>query len=361
MPVRRRVVIPAAVPRRLLIIKPSSLGDVAATLPLLCDLKRLYPQSRIDWLIAPAFADLLKGHDAINELIWFERRGLAHWWLNPRHSAALFSLVRQLRRKHYDLVFDAQGLLRSALLGWLSGAPRRIGFADAREGAAWWYTDRVNVARSDHLAVIRMRRLLGPLGEAATPAEFRVPIQAQARGRMQARLVGNHPLAALIPGARWPAKCWAPAGYAQIAGRLIEAGYQVALVGSVAETALCQAVLEQTNIGLSQSSSSRGNPPLNLAGQTTLAELIALLSRCHIVIGNDTGPLHVAAALGRPLVGLYGPTAASSVGPYGQTEHVLCFGQPGAYRAAAPDPAATLAKLPVDAVWATIQSCLSIR
>ncbi len=337
--------IPAA-PRRILIIKPSSLGDIAATLPLLCDLQALYPAGRIDWLIHPALADLVRNHDALDELIFFDRAALARWWINPRATGELWSLIGALRRRRYEMVIDAQGLLRSALLGQLSGAPIRIGFADAREGATRLYTHRVPIAREKEPAVMRMRALLNPVGPPGGPARFRLPIQPAALRAIQSRLPSDRPPAAIIPGARWHAKRWSERGYRQITRLLAATGVAVAILGSRDERSLGQEVAD------------RIDGAMNLAGQTTLAEMVALLSLCRIVIGNDSGPLHVAAALERPLVGLYGPTDPVSVGPYGQMDHVLRFDETGDFRAAAADRSKTLAMLPVERVWRMVEKVL---
>ena len=336
-------------PQRMLIIKPSALGDVATTLPLLCDLKALFPASQIDWLIDPALADLVRGHDALHELIYFDRRKLAGSLTHGTARTGFRTLIKTLRHNHYDIVFDAQGLLRSALLAWVSGAAVRVGFADAREGARFLYTHRIKISRQHELAVVRMRSLAGALGPQRDRVEFRMPVRAEALRKIRDGLKTDRPLAAVIPGARWDAKRWSERGYSQIIRRLVEAGMAVMVLGAPAEQDLCGRIVEQSEVDA-----------LNLAGTTDLAELIAAISLCRIVVGNDSGPLHVAAALGRPLVGLYGPTDPASVGPFGQLNHVLHFTQPGDYRKSGmEDRSATLQSLPVETVWKMIQSILA--
>ena len=336
-------------PQRMLIIKPSALGDVATTLPLLCDLKVMFPESRIDWLIDPALADLVRGHDAVNELIYFDRGKLSGWFMHGTARGNLRALMRALKDNQYDLVFDAQGLLRSALLAKASRAAVRIGFADAREGARFLYTHHSRIPRRRALAVVRMRSLAAVVGSPGDRAEFRMPVQAAALGKMTTLLPGSHNTAAVIPGTRWDAKRWSELGYSQIVRHLADSGMGVVVLGAPREQALCQRVVDQARV-----------EAVNLAGRTSLAELIAAISLCRIVIGNDSGPLHVAAALGRPLVGLYGPTDPESVGPYGQMNHVLRFEQPGEYRdSGMEDRSATLQSLSVETVWKQIQNVMA--
>ncbi len=337
-------------PQRILIVKPSSLGDIATTLPLLCDLRALYPQAQIDWLIAPAFADLVRGHDALHELLFFDRGAAGPWW-SLSGLGRLWRLQHLLRRNRYDLVLDAQGLLRSGLMARWTGASVRIGFSWAREGAVHFYTHWAHLPPPPQLAVVRMRSLMGPLGGSSRPVEFRVPISPLAletvRGLLPAE--GGR-IAAVIPGARWNSKRWSEDGFGDIARRLADVGFGILLIGSKSEQNLCETIAR-----------SLGPAAVNLAGRTTLAQMIAALSLCDIVIGNDSGPLHVAVALGRPLVGLYGPTDPLDVGPWGQLDHVLLFDDPGNYRASAStDRSGTLLRLPADRVWSMVKTVAGI-
>ena len=336
-------------PQRMLIIKPSALGDVATTLPLLCDLKTLFPESRIDWLIHPALADLVRGHDALHELIYFDREKLGRALISGDVRGHLRTLIRTLRHNQYDIVFDAQGLLRSAVLARLSGASIRIGFADAREGARFLYTHYSHLSRNKELAVVRMRSLAGVLAPLRNTVEFRLPVQDTARAKIRTLADTGQKFAAVIPGARWDAKRWSEKGYAQIVRHLAKSALRVLVLGAMSERTLCQGIVEQSQVAA-----------LNLAGHTSLAEMIAALDLCQVVIGNDSGPLHVAAALGRPLVGLYGPTDPASVGPFGQMDHVLRFLQPGGYKnSGSENRDATLQSLTVEMVWHKIQTLLN--
>jgi heptosyltransferase I len=304
-------------PMRILIIKPSALGDVATTLPLLCDLKRAYPESQIDWLIHPAFIPLIQNHDALSAIVPFDRKNLAAWWYKPSAFKLFRQLLKTLRQNNYDLVIDAQGLFRSAYLANVTRAKTRIGFASAREGATFFYTHKVALPNNGKkmLAVDRMRALTSPLHiDTTTPAEFRMPIPP----------LPNIPLPpnyiALIPGARWNTKRWPIDRYTQLAQQILDAGHPLVILGSPDEKPLC----DQLEKALITQDQARSTPILlNLAGQTTLAEMIPLLNAAKLVIGNDSGPLHVAIALGKQTLSLYGPTDPAFVGPYNQLQNVL--------------------------------------
>ncbi|HVT81105.1 MAG TPA: glycosyltransferase family 9 protein [Phycisphaerae bacterium] len=305
---------------RILIIKPSALGDVATTLPLLCDLKRAMPGAEIDWLIHPLYAPVIAGHDALHEWIGFDRKGLGAWWYKPSATRRFTGLLKTLREKKYDIVIDAQGLLRSGFLAKVTRAKMRIGFADAREGGSLFYTHKVKIRRREAPAVVRMRALLEPLGiPHGGAAEYRVPLQGEAVAKVHELVPDGEAkgLIGFLPGCRGEGKRWAAEGFARVIAEVAE-GHSVVLLGSPDERELCAEIARK----------SAGKGVINLAGRTSVAEMIAMLDRCRLVVGNDTGPLHVAVALGRRVLGLYGKTDPKSVGPYGQMENVVRF-RPG--------------------------------
>jgi heptosyltransferase-1 len=271
---------------RILIIKPSSLGDVVHALPTVNLIRRKFSDAHISWLINDTLSSLLKHCPLINQRIEF-----------PRHRyAKLPDLLRRLRRERFDLVVDLQGLLRSGLLSWATGAPRRIGLSDAREGAHLFYTETVAVARAH--AVDRYLLAAKHLGCNAGPVEFALGLEGRAPSR---------PLIALNPLARWETKIWGDDNFSALLDHL--PAERVVLIGSAAE----RDRIERINRGRAR----------NLAGQLDLYELAGLYRQCAVVITNDTGPMHLAAAVGTPVIALFGPTDPALVGPYGPGHTVL--------------------------------------
>ncbi len=195
-------------PQRILIIKPSALGDVVHGLPVLARLRRKWPNAHITWLVAPAFAGLLENHPLVNEIIRFDRRGFASAWRNPLALLRLIRFARDLRRRKFDLVIDLQGLFRS---GWLTGRTKaavRIGFASARELAWIYYTHKVNTnALNDH-AVTRNLQIASALGCDDPPAEFPLAPAEEDVRHIRDLLASEEPYAVLLPGTNWDTKRW---------------------------------------------------------------------------------------------------------------------------------------------------------
>ena len=240
---------------------------------------------------------------------------MAAWWRSPEAFAKFRDLNHRLADANYDCVIDAQGLLRSGYFAWKTGAKMRVGFADAREGGSFFYTHKVPIKRSEAMAVARMRSLLDPLNVPHDHApEYRVPLDPQAVQKAAALIPDD--AIGFIPGSRGEGKRWDPKGFAAVIKKLT-AHHPAVLCGSPDEQSLCQQIVEN--------SGTTGHPRINLAGRTSIAEMTAALARCRRVIGNDTGPLHVAVALNKPILGLYGKTDPRSVGPYGQLENVIHF------------------------------------
>ena len=299
-----RIDLPAA-PERVLIIKPSALGDIVHTLPVLLLLRRKFPAARIDWLVNPAFASLLRGHRLLNDVVPFDRRRFGRAWREWSAARELVDFAVGLRRRRYDLVIDLQGLLRSGLLTWQTGAATRVGFAAAREGAALAYTHVVPSRGDERHAVERYLDVAEALGCGRGPVAFDFDIHADVRQSVH-DLVGDGKYAVLLPGTNWPTKRWPAERFAELVGPIRRHfGFRVFLAGAndVAHLAFPDAV--------------------SLAGKTDQKQLVVLLEKASLVVANDSGPMHIAAALGRPLVTLFGPTNPVRTGPYGRPDTVL--------------------------------------
>jgi lipopolysaccharide heptosyltransferase I len=323
--------------QRILLIKLSAVGDVVHTIPVLHKLRRRYADARIDWLVTPAIAELLRHQPAISNVIEFAR----HEWLRPWHWDAYVSAARlaaALKAARYDLVVDLHGQFRSAALALATRAPVRIGFdrprpqvwqasgrvlpqsarrhawKGAREGSWLAYTHHIGVPTLDVHAVDRYLTVGSMLGFDAEPADFSMVIPHAAKLRIEALLASQAMrtnLLTMAPGTIWETKHWRSEGFAEVARHFMGQGFAVALMGSLRERAACEAV------------AAAAPGALNLAGETTLSELAALVARSTICLTNDSGPMHLAAALDRPVVSIFGPTDPLWVGPYCRQDAVV--------------------------------------
>lgn len=297
--------------QRILLIKPSSLGDLVHAMPALAALRDRFPAASFTWLVKSQWADLVERMEGVDE-VWPVPPGLTGW----------LSQVPRLRAARFDLVIDLQGLLRSGAMSWLAGCPVRMGLSTAREGSRWFYTDEVPVETADIHAVERNLLVARALG-AAVPSRpaFRFRSSEQDRTAAAALLEreGIRPGEAWIAmnvAARWPTKRWPPESFAQAADGLHKEGLgRVVLTGGPDERAEAEAVTRMM-----------ASKPADLTGRIPLGLLPALLKAASLMVTNDSGPMHVAAAVGTPVVALFGPTNPRLTGPYGGPHRVLVSG-----------------------------------
>jgi lipopolysaccharide heptosyltransferase I len=294
--------------QRIALIKPSALGDIIHALPVLTALRRRYPHAHIAWVVNRGYEPLLQGHPDLDATLPFDRTASKGGWTRIPWNYGRF--LRLLRRERFDLVLDLQGLLRSGLMTAASGAPRRVGLSTAREGAAWFYTDIVPVADFHAIhAVERYWLVAEALGAGQGPKEFRLPVSAAAE-TWAADLLQSCPRPWLVlgVGARWVTKRWLPEHFTALARQAQEHfGGTVILVGGHEEQQPAQQV-----------ASCLTGAICDVTGRTTLPQVTALLRRADLMVANDTGPLHLAAALGRPVVAPYTCTRVLLNGPYGR-------------------------------------------
>ncbi|MEN6424841.1 MAG: glycosyltransferase family 9 protein [Phycisphaerales bacterium] len=331
--------------KSILLIKPSSLGDIVMALPALSSLRRSFPQARISWLVRPEFAPLIEGHPHLDEIFLFDRKSLGRAWRHPGAFGQLMDLIRRLRRGRFDAVLDLQGLFRTASLAWLSGCKRRFGPIWRHELAHHFYTTKIP-PRMEWVHVIDYyRKLLEAMGASDLGVEFVLPekpaaaasardllrrslkcevssVKCQAKaGAAEAETSDfklqtsnfEHPYAVIIPGSAQVSKCWPADRFAALSDRLAsEHGLAVFATGGKSESPMIEQI---------QSLAKR--PIANLAGRTSLPELVEVLRRAKLVVSNDTGPGHIAAALGRPLVMMFSWSNPLRVGPYGRPECIV--------------------------------------
>ena len=302
--------IPTSRPR-LLLVKLSSLGDVVHTLPTLEALRLAYPQGHITWLVEEAFAPLLTGHPAL-DAVWTAPRLRWRGRQTGRDLRKLAGLALQVRHRRFDLVVDLQGLLKSAMWVALAQSPRKVGFDRTREGSWRVLTERLPPYDPDRHALLRYLDVARHLGAPEGPPRFRFPPLPLVSPELVFPSWGQAPLVILHPGARWATKLWPVAGWREVARWLLEKGLAVAVTGSANDRQMTESILE----GLS-------GPAVNLAGRTLLLELISWLRLATLAVTTDTGPMHLAAAAGVPLVALFGPTAPWRTGPFGEGHEIL--------------------------------------
>jgi len=303
---------------KILILKPSSLGDVIQALPVLRLLKRHFPAGEIFWWLDSALAPLLEGDPDLAGVVRFERQR----WARPQHWPEMLRSVRWLRAQNFDLVIDLQCLLRSGAFAWLSRGKFLVGLDEIREGARGFYDLAVRRKNFHTHAVDWYLAVLPPLGVPVHKNFTWLPGRPAIAAEVKRKWFGENPQSAirhpqlilLQPGARWENKRWPAAYFSELVRRLAEKfpGTRFAILGSGEDQPLGEII-------------SRAAPErcLNLCGATSLTEMIEWLRLGDLLVTNDTGPMHAAAALGRPVVALFGPTEPRRTGPYGQLENVL--------------------------------------
>ena len=292
----------------MLLIKPSSLGDIVHTLPVVSAIRQHRPDVHITWVVKRQWAELVERVGGVDRV----------WPVAPS-ARGWIEAGFKLRAERFDLAIDLQGLFRSSLLARLSGAPIRIGFANGREGSPVFYTHRVTVPTPDVHAVNRYLSALTVLGvplPRKPQFEFRFLEEdvAEVRGICRRRgLLLDSPWIAMNVGARWPTKRWPLTSFATVVDQLCESRLaQVALIGSADDRQLAESLRALTK-----------SPLIDLCGEIPLKGLPALLSTATAMITNDSGPMHIAAALKLPVIALFGPTSAARTGPYGDGHRVL--------------------------------------
>ncbi len=286
---------------KMLIIKPSSLGDVIHSLPFLSSMRQCFPDAEIHWVIARGLEDLLEGHPMLNKL----------WTINKEHwksirnikdtISEIKSLSNALRAEHYDFVVDLQGLFRSGLIAFMTNAPMRIGFKEAREGSVFFYTHKVEGGREMH-AVDRHLKIASAIGCNIDEISFPMPIVMESdKVQKLKKEMGEY--AVIVPGARKPANRWHAQRFGELSSMV---SIKTLIVGSKNDAQIADEVVRASN-----------NKAISIAGQTDLRELISIIRGARAVVSNDSGPLHIAAALGIPVFAIFGPASPIRTGPYG--------------------------------------------
>ena len=282
-------------------------------LPVLSALRSNFPDAGISWLVRPEFALLIENHPHLTRTILFDRRLLGKAWYHLRALGALFGLIQKLRKAKYDAVIDLQGLFRT------SGCKKRFGMAAAREFASLFYTDKVvQDADSIHLIDYYLK-IVRQMGTTDTVVNFVLPVDSAADDSVKKLLsdynVGPDKYAVFVPGSAHADKCWPLERFAALADKISsQYGLTIVTTGTIAEKPAIERLKKLANVQI-----------VDLSGLTNIRELIALLSAARLVVSNDTGSGHIAAALNRPLVMIFGRTNPARVHPYGRSNCVAAI------------------------------------
>ena len=309
---------------KILVVKLSAIGDVIHTLPSLNAIRKHYPDAHITWLIEEAASSLVVGHEALDRVIISKRKQWIKGIFGPsclNNIKEAYQFIKKLRNTEYDLIIDFQGLLKSAVLIALARGKRKTGFDKGMEHMEHSYiflNERIHPVNMDNHALLRSLMLINALGIKSKEIEYKIPVSNHTR-IITDELLERHGikdpgiLVAINPVAKWKTKLWDNRKFALLADRLIEKyNASVIFTGSQSDKSTIKNIM-----------SFMSKKAVNLAGKTTLKTLAALYEKTRFVISTDTGPMHMAAAVGTPVIALFGPTAPWRTGPFGSEHEIL--------------------------------------
>ncbi len=311
-------------PHRFLIVRLSSIGDIVHALPTAAALAQTFPQSQIDWVVEKRHAGLLAANPHLNHVIQLDTLGWRKQLTSPATWHEMRTGIDDLRETPYDAALDFQGLWKSAVVAWMSSAKKRIGFAakDLREPSAGiLYSQTIPRPKQVH-AVKENMALVESLGAHSEQWQFPLPRDHQDDTYIENQLApfNGGPFLIVNPGGGWRSKCWSPDNYALLirewAGTHPES---IVVTGAPSEEPVMNEIL-----------AGAGTPSARYF-PTTLIQFITLARRARLFVGGDTGPMHLAAAVGTPIVGIFGPTDPVRNGPFAADDITLTNGGPITY------------------------------
>lgn len=292
--------------KRVLIVRVGAMGDVLHALPGVAALKRARPEWVVDWVVDPRWRPLLvndAGEGPIVGRAYIAETKL--WSRNPLAGTtrrSVLRLRRELRAPGFELAVDLQGTLRSSVIGKMARAHELAGYSDPRESAAAWMYSRRFARRGSHVVEMNVNLLSDACGVALQPADFALPLEPWAETWAEQEAVLTRPMCVLSPGGGWGAKQWPVERYGALARALRADGFDVVVNAPRADDAMANGVA---------SGGAARVVVCNVSG------LIALMRRADLMVGGDTGPMHLAAALAVPTIALFGPTSPERNGPWG--------------------------------------------
>ena len=300
-----------------LLIKLSSIGDVVHTLPTLAEIRRLHPKAHITWLVEEEAHDIIRGNPYINRIIVSKRKIWQKNLSNPsmllRTLKEVSHFIREIRDTSYDLVIDLQGLFKSGILVYLTRGERKVGYDKTRELSYLFLNERIKPFHPDQHAVLRYINLAKYLGANGTHLDFGIPVGETEKEYIDRIInVSKKPIIAINPMARWKTKQWNHGKFAELADKIHhQLDAMVIFTGS-----------KDHIIDVARILSYMESEAINLVGKTTLKQLAHLFKHSKLVVSTDSGPMHIAAAVGTRVIALFGPTSPSRTGPFGEG-HVI--------------------------------------
>ncbi len=308
----------------ILIVKTSAIGDVTHTMPALSCLRKHFPEAHITWLVEEAASDLITGHRAVDRVLVSKRQK----WVKEFKSGAWLSVIKKVRvfakelqGREYDLVIDFQGLLKSGIWVWLSRGKKRVGFGKGMQHSECSYfflNKKVPAVDMEIHALDRELLLLQAIGVPCKEIKYDFPITPLHQQKVGLLLdcagfqKNKQQLIAINPQTTWETKLWYNDRFAELADKLAAKGVFIVFTGGIADKKVITGIQERMS-----------HKSLDLTGKSSLIELAALYQEADLVISTDTGPMHIAAAVGTPIVALFGPTAPWRTGPHGEGHQVL--------------------------------------
>ncbi|MDR2386295.1 MAG: lipopolysaccharide heptosyltransferase II [Deltaproteobacteria bacterium] len=339
--------------KRILVIKMSAMGDIVHALPALYALRAIFPKAHISWLAEPQFKDLLPGPPYLDETIVFYKNDLKKKTLGGKIKY-LWNLRKELRAHHFDLVIDLQGLMKSTLVGILSGCDERVGYWELREGSSFFTKPIMGPNAKGHI-IERYLDVIRHFGPVSKQLHYPLPDFSAQKEKMALDLKTqglSGPMAAIFPGASWETKRWPIEKYAALVNLLAQQGLNVIIGGGSADTSLAQEIIKLC-------------APLklfDLSGQTDILRLMALVSLASLALGSDSGPLHLATATNTPTVSLFGPNNGQRTGAYGPLSRNISSKAPCSpcFKRKCPKTFVCMEQIEVEQVFQTSQELLAL-
>jgi heptosyltransferase I len=325
---------------RVLIVRLGAMGDILHAMPGVAALRQTRPAWHIGWAVEPRWQPLICADTVhlVNAKTW-ARAPFARQTVRE-----IRALRRELRARHYDICIDLQGAVRSAIIGRMAGAQRMIGEAHPREWAARYFFREAIQTRGVHVIEQAAEVCAAAIGEPLLPVSPQLPADPEAEAWADdiVRAMGGRPVVLLNPGAGWGAKRWPAERYGLVARALAEQGFSVWVNAGPEERLIAEEVVRR--------SGEQAHAPQGEHDRMSIARLVALTRRISLAIAGDTGPLHLACALGKPVVGIFGPTDPARNGPFGVPFRVLRHPQSKRDHTRHQEPEAGLLTITVDQV-----------